>query len=284
MVVYLDLVFLLNCMADALALYVTARLSGLPVIRRRMLIASLIGGGYGLVCLLPSMEILGSIFSQTLIAAILVWVVFGFRTIFLRLFFLFFILSCSMCGILMALVHSFASFGVPNTLHSMNWKVFFLAGGICYFLLSVVFRGNASHAVSGQIYAGKLCRKEREASLNILIDTGHTLSDPLTGKPVITVWLDATKTIWSKEEWEVLSKLNTKGEMACCELLAKISPGEFRLIPYRAVGVSEGFLMCFSPDEIIINNQSLEKYAVALSFTPLSAGEGCNALWKGFEE
>ena len=31
MAVYVDLVFLFNCLADAAALYITARLSGLPI-------------------------------------------------------------------------------------------------------------------------------------------------------------------------------------------------------------------------------------------------------------
>ena len=44
MVVYLDLAFFLNSAADALALYVTARLAGLPVRRLRILAAAVLGG------------------------------------------------------------------------------------------------------------------------------------------------------------------------------------------------------------------------------------------------
>ena len=43
MVVYLDLAFFLNSAADALALYVTARLAGLPVRRLRILAAAVLG-------------------------------------------------------------------------------------------------------------------------------------------------------------------------------------------------------------------------------------------------
>ena len=53
MVVYLDLAFFLNSAADALALYVTARLAGLPVRRLRILAAAVLGGAYGAACLLP---------------------------------------------------------------------------------------------------------------------------------------------------------------------------------------------------------------------------------------
>ena len=53
MTVYLDMIFLLNCLTDAAALYVTGRLSGLPLERKRVLAASLLGGTYGALCALP---------------------------------------------------------------------------------------------------------------------------------------------------------------------------------------------------------------------------------------
>ena len=46
MVVYVDIAFLLNCLTDGAALYATGRLSGLPVGRRRLLAAALLGGTY----------------------------------------------------------------------------------------------------------------------------------------------------------------------------------------------------------------------------------------------
>ena len=44
MVVYVDIAFLLNCLADGAALYVTGRLSGLPLRKRRLLAAALLAG------------------------------------------------------------------------------------------------------------------------------------------------------------------------------------------------------------------------------------------------
>ena len=53
MVIYLDIAFLLNALADALALYGTARLTGLPVQKLRLAAAAALGGTYGAVCALP---------------------------------------------------------------------------------------------------------------------------------------------------------------------------------------------------------------------------------------
>ena len=281
MVIYLDLVFILNFAADALALYVTSRLSGVSSTCSRVVLASFIGGVYATVCAIPLTAAAGAVFVQVAAAALMVHIAFGSKKIFLRLLLLFFVLSCAMVGVLIALAQMFTLHGVSKTLHNMNWKVFFLAGGLCYFFLSVVFRGGAAHTVSGEMYAGSLHRNGASVSLNVLLDTGHTLTDPYTGMPVITVWLDAVKGLFSQEEWDILLRLTTEGVSSCCEQLASISPGAFHIIPYRAVGTENGVLLCFSAEKFKINGCDLGKVTASLTTTPLSDGSGTTALWGG---
>ena len=102
MVVYVDIAFLLNCLTDGAALYATGRLSGLPVGRRRLLAAALLGGTYGVLCVLPGWGALASLPLQAAAAAGLVWTAFGRRGLFLRQLLLFFILSCALSGALVA--------------------------------------------------------------------------------------------------------------------------------------------------------------------------------------
>lgn len=284
LVVYLDLIFLLNCMADAMALYITARLTDLPLRLPRVIAASLLGGIYGVVCALPVPVNMRSFFVQSMIAGGLIWLVFGMRKIFLRLFSLFFVLSCAIGGVMLALSQYVSAYGIGDALQAMDWKVFFLVGGLCYFLLSVVFRGSAHHAVAGEILAGKIMRDGRSVSLNILHDTGHTLSDPVTGAPVLTVWKDALAPLWTTAETEFFSSMDHSDAPTCFMELSTITPGYFRLIPYRAVGISEGFLLCFRPDQVIIDRKDLGPLCIAVSPTPISGGGGYTALWGGGTE
>lgn len=279
MVVYLDLVFLLNSAADALALYVTARLSGFTFRPAKVLAASLLGGIYGVVSSVPVFYLCRSFYVQILVAAFLVWFVFGLRTIFLRMCLLFFVLSCAMGGVFVAFAQVLANFDSFNTLYTMNWKVFFLVGGMCYFLLSIVFRGNAKHFVSGEICTGEISCNGRNLSMSILIDTGHTLCDPYSGKNVMIVWLHATRELWSKEEWDIFSENGSMDVLSIYEQLSKLVPGKFWLIPYRSVGVESGSLICFAAENAVVGKSRVEKLTLALSFTPLSDGGSCNALW-----
>lgn len=280
MVIYLDIVFLLNCLTDGAALYITGRLSGLPAGWRRLLAASLLGGLYGTLCALPGLGSAAAFPFQLAAAAGLVRLVFGRRGAFLRQLLLFFMLSCAMAGALVAAGRLLDGRGSLAALAGLNWRVFFLAGGLCFVILSVVFRGGARHAAAGQLRPCTVERRGRRASFSALLDTGHTLTDGLTGRGVLTVYWEALTPLWTPEEREILARLPQDGPVKCLERLG----GGFRLLPYQAVGVSGGLLLCFRAGSVRLGKRSLGAVTVALSPTAVSDGGGYAALWGGGED
>lgn len=280
MVVYLDQVFLLNMLSDAAALYATARLSGLPLLRSRFALASILGGFYGVLCCLP-IPFLDSLPVQFVLAALLIKMTFKRQESFFRILALFYILSSTLGGAVLALSHAITSCRSSSPLDQINWKVFFLASIISYFLMSIIFRGGAKHAVAGDILPVKIVLGEQTARLNALWDTGHTLQDPYTDVPVLTVWCQALEPLLTKEERKILNQLEAKGSLWCTEQLGTISPGKFRLLPYRAVGIHRAFLLSFQADEALIGKAKICNLTIALSPTPVSDGGGYTALWGG---
>ena len=277
MVVYLDIAFLLNCITDASALYVTGRLAGLPLEKRRLAAAALLGGTYGALCALPGLGWAAAFVPQLLAAAGLVRLAFGRREAFLRRLLLFLILSCAMAGALMAGGRLLENGGGPAALAKLNWKIFFLAGGLCFLILSVVFRGGARHGAAGQLRRCTVERQGRTACVTALLDTGNTLTDGLSGSPVLTVHWAALDPLWTREEKAALSHLEAEGAARCLERLG----GGFRLLPYQAVGVRSGLLLCFRADRTAMGERQLGPVTVALSPTPVSDGGGYAALWGG---
>lgn len=280
MVVYLDMAFLLNCLSDGAALYVTARVSGLPVQRKRLLLASAAGGTYGVLCSLPWTRPAASFFPQMAAAAALVRLAFGRQKMFFRHFLLFFMLSCTMGGMLLALGGLLETNGGMELLRALNWNVFFLAGGICFLVLTVVFRGGARHATAGHLCQGAVELRGGRASLTVLLDTGHTLTDSLTGRPVLTVHYAALDPLWTSREKTVLSRLAEDGPVRCLERLGA-DELRFRLLPYQAVGVSEGLLLCFQAERVHLDGRDMGAMTVALSPADLSDGGGYHGLWGG---
>lgn len=275
MVVYLDSIFLLNSAADAAALYATGRLSGLPASGKRLAAAAALGGTYGALCALPGWGVLSSPPVQACAAAALVRLAFGRREGFLRRVLLFFLLSCALAGALVAGERFLRERG--GALAGLDWRIFFLAGGGCFLLLSVVFRGGARHSAAGQLCRCRVRRRGLEAELTALLDTGCTLTDGLSGAPVLTVHWAALDALWTPEERAALSRLEADGASRCLEKLG----GGFRLLPYRAVGVRSGLLLCFKADGAELDGRPLGAVTVALSPTPVSDGGGYAALWGG---
>lgn len=284
MVIYLDMAFLLNGLSDAAALYVTARVSGLTVRRGRLLLASAAGGTYGALCAVPPMRCAGSFLPQMGMAALLVRTAFGPQKEFLRHFLLFFMLSCTMGGVLLAAGGLPGETGGLELLETLNWNVFFITGGLCFLILSVVFRGGARHAAAGQLCRGAVGLRGNRAEFTVLLDTGHTLTDAVTGRPVLTVQCAALDALWTAGERGVLSRLEQDGAARCFERLDPGGGVAFRLLPYQAVGVSAGLLLCFKSDWVQLGGEKLEGLTVALSPTAVSDGGGYTALWGGETE
>lgn len=276
MVVYLDMAFLLNCLSDGAALYITARVSGLPVRYRRLLLASAAGGAYGALCAIPTTRWAASFLPQLAAAALLVRLAFGRQSTFFRQFLLFFMLSCTMGGVLLAMERLLRENGGLELLRTLNWSVFFLAGGLCFLALTVVFRGGARHALAGQLCQGAVELRGKRTPVTVLLDTGHTLSD--SGQPVLTVYYAALDPLWTPREREVLSRLEADGAARCLE---QLGDARFRLLPYQAVGVSGGLLLCFRAERVELDGRQLGALTVALSPTEVSDGGGYHALWGG---
>lgn len=241
--------------------------------------AALLGGAYGVLCALPPLEPLEGPLFRLLAAGGLLLLAFGRREEFLRHLLLFLLLSCTMGGLLLAAVRTAAEGGGAELLRSLNWGVFLLAGGGCWLLLSVVFRGGARHAVRSELAEGRLELRGYTAPITALLDTGHTLTDGLTGRPVLTVHYAALEPLLAAGEREILSHLERDGAAKCLERLGAGSG--FRLLPYQAVGVSGGLLLCFRADRVMFDSGEWKGLTVALSPTVVSDGGGYSALWGG---
>ena len=279
MVIYLDMAFLLNCLSDGAALYITAQMSGQPVQGRRLLLASAAGGTYGALCAIPPARFAASFFPQMAAAALLVRLAFGRQKAFFRQFLLFFMLSCTMGGVLVAAGRLLEANGGMELLRALNWNVFFLAGGICFLTLTVFFRGGARHAAAGRLCQGTVELRGSRAALTVLLDTGHTLTDG--GKPVLTAYYAALDPLWTPWERTVLSRLEADGAARCLE---RLEDTRFRLLPYQAVGVSGGLLLCFRAEQVRLDGRKLGALTVALSPTEVADGGGYTGLWGGERE
>ena len=114
----------------------------------------------------------------------------------------------------------------------------------------------------------------KEIHLTALRDTGNTLTDPATNRPVVVADYSAIKLCLPQQAdpshpVESIRQLHTAGVKGC------------RLLPFRAVGTEMGLLLAVRADSVSADGRPLGPLLVALSPGPVSDGGGYQGLIGG---
>lgn len=265
MTVYLDLVFALNFAVNYLLLRGTARLGASAAPRKRLLPGALLGAGYAVAVYLPRCGWLTFFLWKLLVAALMLGVSFGWRRSTLRLGAIFAAISLVLCGAVYA-VELLRGGTVRYYRNSLLYPVTFgslllTAAAVCaacrLLLPRLTFAADSTALLTLELNG-------RRVALTAMRDSGNTLSDPVTGAPVVTV------------EWQYAARLLPQERLrqtdfqAPAMLALRLKAYRPRLIPYRAVGVSEGMLLAL-PCSLTMDKQTWQGLA-AFSPTPLSGG------------
>ena len=263
-VLYIDLWFCLNLLCDYLLCLLTARAAALCLKRPRYALAALFGACYACVVYLPALVFLALPGWKLLAGALMAWIAFGAEAHPMRCILLFFAVSASFGGTLLAL-----SGGRSLRLSLHDLLLSFL---LCYGIGALLFR---CHALlqNRQIRTVRVEHGGKSASFPALLDTGNTLHDPVSGAKVVIASPHALEGIL-RENAPLFAAL---GPVELQELSAQIPElsGRLRLLSYSAVGGS-GLLPAFRPERLFIDGQEQRDYLIAVS--PQTVGDGFDAI------
>lgn len=282
-VIYLDSVFFLNGLMDYLLCLVTARLAGVPLRRGRYALAAALGGSYAAAVFLPGLGFLAAPAAKAAAGVLLALAAFGGEKHLGRLTALFFGLSWALAGSVMALgvVAGSAVPAVNGIFYTdVDAKVLLIGAAGAYLLLTVVFRAAARHGVGGELLAVRVCVGGRTAELTALWDSGNSLREPGSGRPVLVLAAGALDQVLPHPVRQLVTPEALRVPAELLEPLAAAMPAlRPRLTPYRAVGVDGGMLLTIRTDWIEICGVRRPGAPAALS--PSALGTGYGALWGG---
>ena len=279
-VIYVDTLFLLNAAVDYLLLLASARLAGEPLARLRFLLGAVLGGLYAVAIFLPGLSFLARPPCQLAAAVLMVLAAFWKSRRLLRQVVIFLALSCAFGGGVLA-IGLLGGRGLTlsnGVLYSgMDLKIVLLSAAGCYGALTLLFQRTGRHtAAAGELRPVRLTLGERQVSLTALVDTGNTLTDPATGRPVLVAEADCVEELLPPGIRP--SPADLRDPAGALERLEDPWRRRFRLLPYRSVGVDRGLLLAVRVDQVQVGEEDRGPMLTALSPTPVSDGGGYRAL------
>ena len=274
--IYVDTLFLLNAVVDYLLLLCSARLAGEPLERLRFAGAAALGGGYAVALFLPGWEFLYHPLCRVSVAVLMVLIAFARSRRLLRQAVIFFALACAFGGGVLAvglMGGQGLTLGGGVFYSAIDIKTVLVSAAGCYGGLSLCFRNWGRHsAARGELKSVRLEFSGRTLELTALMDTGNTLTDPVTGRRVLVAEGAYLTPLFPEVGQTLLDPA------AGLEQLNSRWPGRFRLIPYRAVGTERGLLLAARLDRVEVDGEEQLGALVALSPNPVSDGGSYQAL------
>lgn len=264
LIVYADLTFLINFIMDFIILWVTGRLAHKKMSIKRLGLASFIGGIYAVGYLYPAM---GSFYTLPLKLAFSALIVVlglypqGLKE-FKKVFLYFYAISFLVAGATIASSYLFTN---EYTMFSFSY-LWLLAGGFCALLVGLYASKYLTSSLIPSLLRYKVRIRFAESSCEGegFLDTGNSLKDPLTNKPVIVAEYDFIKSCLPSDLRQMMNVPVDEGEMIE-KLTTSTWANRLRLIPFSSIGKRNGLLVGVRADEILIkqgNNPLLQKNVI----------------------
>lgn len=259
MEIYVDVLFFINFFMDFVILYLTNVVSKMNKSIKRLLAASVIMAFMYCIFSLNFLYKYGNIF-QLIIMALMVVIVFmpaDFYT-YIRIFIINIINSLAVGGITLVL-YFFNGYGF--VLRKNTISVFPFSLLICGVSTAVTVILLYNTYINNKILKGeKICNiilylGHKSVEIRALVDTGNSLQDPISGKPVIIV------------DKNIVMQL-IKGNKIC----------GIRLLPYKSLGNSNGILKGIIIDKAVVECKEIYKPIIGIYNEKLSNNSFFNGL------
>ena len=277
-VVYLDEVFLLNFVVDYLLLLSAGRLAGEVLRRGRLALGAALGAAYAGAVFLPGLGFLVHPLCKVGAGVLTVLAGYGGSRRLLRVCLVFFTVSSAFGGGILALqLLGNRSLTLANGVLSspLDLKLVLLSAAGCYGLITLLFQRAARHSPRRELAPAVVELGGRRAVLTALVDTGNTLTDPATGRPVLVAEGEKVKDLFPPGT--APSRAELYDPAGAMERLSGAGL-RCRLLPYQAVGVECALLLALRSDRVTVGGEDCGPLLVALSPTGLTDGGGYCAL------
>lgn len=231
----------LNFCVNFLLLAGTLRLAGRRLRLLHLVMASGLGAGYAVSCLLPGFRFLGQLHWRIISLGLISAAAFGAEKSTWKLGGIFILLSMAVNGLALAAGSGDSWVSLACAVGIRILSQFALTGRLGRRLLPVEITQNG-----------------KTLHLTALHDTGNELRDPVSGEAVMVMGSEPARLLTGLTQEQLLHPLAAIGAI----------PG-LRLIPYHAVGIPQGMLLAMRVPRLCINGR---EQSGVVAFAPMDLG------------
>ncbi len=255
MTIYLDIVFLENALMNYIILYATGFVQKRKMKNFKLIISSVLGALYAIISYLKIIPIYSTLFMKILLSVIMIYVAFNNENAkqLLKNLLLFYLASFVIGGCALAMLYMISpkrvSFQNGVLVGTYPMKITLIAGLVGFFIIQYSFSLNKRQMkIKDLLCELEIVVNNKKVKMKGYIDSGNTLKDPISKKPVIIV------------EKEVMQEIIDVNKLIGGDENLKI-----RLIPFKSIGKQNGMLIGIRPEYVKIKyneNQIITKKVI----------------------
>lgn len=259
MTVYIDVLLIVNMYIDYFLIKISGKLLGIKARQYRYILSAFAGSFFSFTIFLPQINFFINVLIMFISAMLMVFIAFGKCDIkiILKRTLVMFISNFIFSGF-MGFISSGMKFVIFNNsviYADISILVLIAATAAVYLIISIFQYINNKRKLESADYSVYIRYNKKTVSLKALGDTGNSLTDAVTGKPVIICQSDFVPI-----DFNFKSKLKNIDEYSIPQLLSdKNKPVGFKVIPFSTIN-SNGLLPVFTPDEVIIKCNDNKQY------------------------
>ena len=256
MTVYLDIVFVENLLMNYIILFATGFIQKMQMKQLRLIISSAFGGGYAIISYLNIIPIYSNIFMKILLSIIMIYIAFNPQNVkkLCKTILLFYLTSFVMGGCALALLYMISpesiAFKDGVLVGTYPMKITIVAGLVGFCIIQIAFQINKRQLKKKDMICNlEISINKQKSEVKAYLDSGNTLREPLTKKPVIVVEKNKIKNFTDIDLEKIIG-----GDEPNTENL------KLKIIPFNSIGKQNGMLIGVKPDFVKIEYEDREEY------------------------
>ncbi len=260
MYIFAEYLLIENAIINYIILYVAKSITRTKTTRLRMLLAAIVGSIYTLVFFFPSLQFMTKFSIKFCLSILIIILAFNPNrlNLFLKQLSAFYVVSFIFAGASIGIY--FISNNTPNSIFKLNIKGFpvkYLILGI--FVATILIKNILKYyfvKVNKENYLTKVtvALNQKKAYFTALIDTGNSLKEPITKTPVIIAEFEALDYILPSNVIEMYMNNRDKDLEHMGKIMDEVKDKMvLRLIPYKSIGNTNGMIIGFKPDYVVIS-------------------------------